>query len=376
MGKKIKVTFVVTNCKKTGPINQTLNIIRNLDKGVFEASLITMFPEEENNTMFDGYRKTNIKIYQAGMNKVKSILYGKVVVGNILKKIKPDIVQGVGIPPYRMTLGYKDCVHFVTLRNYCYEDYPDQYGKKIGPVLADMDMKLIRKQMSKGEPVVTCSNSLTDMYKKKQQLDIGFICNGVDVSKYSKRDLSKRAALRKALALPDDKIIFVYSGRLIDRKNQQEAIESVLHSARSSEIVLVLLGDGINRQSLVDNYRKHANVLIRGEVSNVIDYLHASDVYLSSSKSEGLPNGVLEAMAAGLPVLLSDIPQHMELFSVNMRIGRYYKLGDVGALASEIDSMLDDDLSSMSADSYKAVMNNFTAEIMSKKYQNLYKHFL
>lgn len=37
---KIKVTFVETNCKKNGPIKQTLNIIRNMDKEVFEPSLV------------------------------------------------------------------------------------------------------------------------------------------------------------------------------------------------------------------------------------------------------------------------------------------------------------------------------------------------
>ena len=42
---KIKVTFVETNCKKNGPIKQTLNIIRNMDKGVFEPSLVTVWPE-------------------------------------------------------------------------------------------------------------------------------------------------------------------------------------------------------------------------------------------------------------------------------------------------------------------------------------------
>ena len=48
---KIKVTFVETNCKKNGPIKQTLNIIRNMDKGVFEPSLVTVWPEDADNSM-------------------------------------------------------------------------------------------------------------------------------------------------------------------------------------------------------------------------------------------------------------------------------------------------------------------------------------
>lgn len=53
---KIKVTFVETNCKKNGPIKQTLNIIRNMDKGVFEPSLVTVWPEDADNSMIDEYK--------------------------------------------------------------------------------------------------------------------------------------------------------------------------------------------------------------------------------------------------------------------------------------------------------------------------------
>ena len=49
----IPVTFVETNCKKNGPIKQTLNIIRNMDKGVFEPSLVTVWPEDADNSMID-----------------------------------------------------------------------------------------------------------------------------------------------------------------------------------------------------------------------------------------------------------------------------------------------------------------------------------
>lgn len=57
---KIKVTFVETNCKKNGPIKQTLNIIRNMDKEVFEPSLVTVWPEDADNSMIDEYKKLGI----------------------------------------------------------------------------------------------------------------------------------------------------------------------------------------------------------------------------------------------------------------------------------------------------------------------------
>lgn len=210
---KIKVTFVETNCKKNGPIKQTLNIIRNMDKEVFEPSLVTVWPEDADNSMIDEYKKLGIPVLSANMSKKKSILFGKKAVGQLLEQLQPDIVQGVGMPPYRMTLGYKKAIHFVTLRNYCYEDYPDYYGKIPGTVMAFLDLNLIKKRMAAGEPFVTCSESLTKMYRSRQNMEIPYIRNGVDVSQYTKRNCDEIDDVRRKLDLPLGKLVDKYEVR-------------------------------------------------------------------------------------------------------------------------------------------------------------------
>lgn len=97
---KIRIAFVETNCKKNGPIKQTLNIIRNMDREIFEPYLITVWPEELDNSMIDEYKNLGISVYSANVSKKKSIIFGKQAIKKILKEIKPDIVQGVGMPPY------------------------------------------------------------------------------------------------------------------------------------------------------------------------------------------------------------------------------------------------------------------------------------
>jgi len=344
-----------------------------MDRSVFSPALITLWPEDENATLIEDYRQLDIPIYCCGMSKKESVFKGRSAVEKILREFKPDIVQGVGIPPYRMALGYKSAIPFVTLRNYCSEDYPDQYGKLIGPPLAFVDMQLICKQMRRGLPFVTCSESLTKMYRQHQNLEIPFIRNGVDVSKYRKRDLSAVSSIRRKLDLPEDKTIFVYTGRLIDRKNQREAAEAFMKMKRRSDAVLLLLGDGTDMAGLQRDFGSHDNILLRGAVNNVEEYLHASDIYLATSKSEGLPNGVLEAMACGLPVLLSDIPQHMEVISAGSGFGDSYHLGSVDELSEKMDAVMEKDLASMGDISHRTVTENFTAEIMSSKYQDLYR---
>ena len=60
---KIRIAFVETNCKKNGPIKQTLNIIRNMDREIFEPYLITVWPEELDNSMIDEYKNLGISVY-------------------------------------------------------------------------------------------------------------------------------------------------------------------------------------------------------------------------------------------------------------------------------------------------------------------------
>lgn len=369
---KIKIVFVETNCKKNGPIKQTWNIIRHMDKTKFEPALITIWPEVADNSMINDYKALGIPVYTVNMSKKKSIFCGKRAVGKILEEVKPDIVQGVGMPPYRMTLGYKKVIHFVTLRNYCYEDYPDYYGKIVGLLLAFLDIKLIKKQITKKEPFVTCSESLTNMYNKFQNMTVPYIRNGVDVSQYTKRSIEEVACIREKLNLPLDKKVFVYSGGFIDRKNQREAIEAFLKMNKRAEAVLMLLGDGKELETLQNEYGTNSDVIFRGKVSNMNEYLQASDIYLATSKSEGLPNGVLEAMACGLPVLLSNIPQHLEVLEPDPECGHSYVLGNIEELTYLMDKMVGEDIIQMGEKSYNAVMNNFTAAGMSQRYQQKY----
>ena len=62
----------------------------------------------------------------------------------------------------------------------------------------------------------------------------------------------------------------------------------------------------------------------------------------------------------------------MEVLEADPECGHSYKLGNVEQLSNLMDQMLDEDLIKSGERSYKAVMENFTAEGMSRRYQNLY----
>lgn len=369
---KYKIVYVITNCKNSGPMNQTLNIIKNLDRKMFEPIVITLFQEDLGNSVIQRYLDVVPDFHCMGMSKAESLIVGKKKLATLLEKIKPDLIHGLGMPPYTMSLGYKKAAHLVTLRNYCYQDYPDKYGKRIGSLLAHKDMQLIKHQIKKGETFVTCSESLTKIYYDKHGIKFEFIRNGVDVDQYEYAEKEKKIAMKERLGLPLQKTIVAYSGQFIDRKDQKFAIEGLLSSAHKNDFYMVLMGAGPNLAKLEEQYGKDGRFLFTGNVNNVNEYLQASDIYISASKSEGMPNGVLEAMATGLPILLSNIPQHMEVLEINDKYGMSYKLGDKADFISKFDLFMGRDFEAMGKQACKTVNEELSAGCMSKKYQKLY----
>ncbi|MGY3724763.1 Glycosyltransferase involved in cell wall bisynthesis [Granulicatella balaenopterae] len=374
--KKYKIVYVITNCKKTGPMNQTLNIIKNLDKEMFEPVLVTLFEENFNDSMKDKYKQYCKETYCLKTNKLGAVMTGKRRLKKLFSEIKPDLIIGLGMPPYNLCSKYKDAKKLVTLRNYCYEDYPSKYGKYIGRMLAYKDMHIIKNNLKQGNPFVTCSKSLSDIHREKEGIEIPFIRNGVDMTKYTRGKESEKKELKRKLNIPENKKVITYSGILFDRKNQEELIQGVINSQYKEDVILLLLGDGIDKSDLEKKYKKHTNIVFAGNVSNVEEYLQVTDLYATTSKSEGMPNGVLEAMAAGVALLMSDIPQHQEVYDLDHRMGAVYKLGDIKDLTEKIDWIYNQDLNSMGEYSYLTVTNNLTAVIMSKNYQKFYLDIL
>ena len=108
-----------------------------------------------------------------------------------------------------------------------------------------------------------------------------------------------------------------------------------------------------------------------GRVENVDEYLQASDCLLSASRSEGLPNSVIEALAWGLPVILSDIPAHREIHRIEKNAGSLFALQNHQALAQLIEDFERSDITAYAARSIAA--ESLNANVMANHYQDLYQ---
>lgn len=367
--RKIRVLYVITSCKKTGPIQQMLNLIRNLDRGLFEPFLITIYPENESLSMLRDYLPL-VQHQLVPLSKVSAILGPCSELKNTIEVINPDVIHSFGVFPDYVIERFGKWKHTFTCRNYVYDDYPDEYGVVMGNALARIHLKAIHKC----HYVCCCSESLHNIYKERLHIDIPFIRNGVDISHFTVPSYDEKKALRLRYGIPEKKTVWIYGGVYNGRKNQAFLLNSVIDCCHFKESVLILPGDGEQYNELKNQYGHLQNIIMPGNVLNMNEFLAASDLYVSTSKSEGMPNGVLEAMATGLPVLLSDIDQHMEILKATDRpFGFAYRKDNRESFIKEFDRLFEEHTDEMSMIAESTVRRVFSAETMSRNYQMLYR---
>lgn len=361
----IKVAYIVSTLKRCGPVNQLSYIVKYLDKSKFKPIVITLSPETSD-SLIDKFNQLGVEHLSLNLSRTKGVFKVKEELLKVLNDKKIDLVHTQGIRADVLSAKYlKNYKRVCTLRNYPYYDYTMTYGKIKGYIMAYYHLRYL-KQIDNAN---ACSKSVSNMLKEKRNYDIKYVQNGVDTERYSVVDDKIKKELRLKLKLPLDKTIFISVGNLSDRKDPITIIKAFQNLNNN---FLIFLGDGELRESCLQAVGDNENIRLVGSVSNVNEYLQASDYLISASKAEGLPNTVIEAMACGLPCILSDIPPHNEILDLNNTTGRIFNLGSSKDLIDKIVEIEKQDYKEISNCCVKLIENNLSAKIMSEKYQELY----
>ena len=188
--------------------------------------------------------------------------------------------------------------------------------KNLDPVLFK---PLSKKIWKNAKAVIPNSEGLKKLANKTFKRDFIVIHNGIDTEEF-------KPPKKKTVG---DKIQLVSTGRLIERKGFKYLIDAL---KGLDNFELTLLGEGNLEDELKEfGKKKKVSLSLPGRIEHekIPGYLLEADIFVLPSLNEGMSNSLLEAMACGLPVLVTDVGGSKELVKGN---GFVVKKGSVKAL--------------------------------------------
>jgi glycosyltransferase involved in cell wall biosynthesis len=200
------------------------------------------------------------------------------------------------------------------------------------------------------------------------------IHNGVDLAPY--RAPFDRAAARASLGLGEGEVALICAARLHSQKNHHGLLDAVaaLPSDRPPW-KLLLVGDGPERPALEQRVRNSGlagRVAFLGQRDDVANLLRASDIAVLSSEKEGFSNVVIESLAAGLPVVATDVGGNAEAITEGEN-GHLALRGNMPALAQRLASLIADaDARRRMGERARATAERFSLEKMIRETERLY----
>ncbi len=159
--------------------------------------------------------------------------------------------------------------------------------------------------------------------------------SGVDTARFRPRDHTFGEAEVPVVA---------FTGRLHPQKNLDLLINAWPEVARRVSAKLHLIGDGPERPRLEALARERGvadSVVFMGSMADPSEALRESDLFALPSLCEGMSNSVLEALATGLPALVSDVGGNRDLVTEGVN-GRLLRLGDGGGWSRAMIELLED----------------------------------
>lgn len=206
---------------------------------------------------------------------------------------------------------------------------------------------------------------------------VGVIPNGVDVPVLGRE---VRNEVRIDLRIPEDAVVLIIVGRLALDKGHLDLLEALdsLSAATTDQVYLLVVGDGPDSERIRDRAAKLRAVQARllGRRMDVQRLLAASDVFVLPSLHENMSNAILEAMAAGLPVISTRVGGTTEILSQGG--GILVPPSDQSSLAVALDESLTDPVlrKRLGADARRLIESKYTTRHMTTSLGELYWRIL
>ncbi len=244
-----------------------------------------------------------------------------------------------------------------------------------------MRQRLFRKMAySMTDVVFTVTRELRDYHARQSWTDperVRVVYNGVDADRFAP-NAQTRARVRRELGIAQTTCLIGSVGRMVPIKDYGTFLCAADQlRTRGADLSVLLVGSG----SELDSLKRRASAIesLRGRVhfpgasDHVPDVLNAMDVFVLPSLGEGMSNTILEAMACGLPVVVSDVGGNPEVVG-GQNSGLLFKPGDAVALAQALAGLVDQPelRQTLGLSARERAVTKFSLKSMMERYKELY----
>ncbi len=248
---------------------------------------------------------------------------------------------------------------------------------KGAPFLYNTVIKLAERIMARWTDAIITMNE--EDYKAAQKFKLknnGKVFKihgvGIDLSLYKK--LFDRKKIREILKIKDDEIAIISVGDINLNKNNIAVIEA-LNKLKNNKIHYFICGEGNQKNNLYNktkDFKLEKQIHFLGYRNDIKDLLYASDIFINSSKREGLPRSVMEAMAVGLPCVVSNIRGNIDLID-NEKGGFLCDVNDSQSFANAINKLSINPQLRFDMGNYnKEHIKEFDISVVEKEIENIY----
>lgn len=224
--------------------------------------------------------------------------------------------------------------------------------------------------------LITVSNPMRDFYLKTLHCSdesIVYIPNCTNLNTH----LEARDSIRAKLALTDDETVLISVGRLVELKRFDILVDAIAALDNKKSVRAFIVGDGPERaqiDALIREHKLKECISLLGERNDVEELLAASDIFSLTSETEGMSKSILEALAAGLPVVATDVGGNKDLV-IHDKNGFLVQDHSPITVKHYLDILINDtDLrKKMGANSRSLLENEYNSQLFLKRHLNLYK---
>lgn len=347
------------------------NVCAHLDRNDFEPLVIHMY--KAGNSMTHILSDMGIPFYGVNLNRF-SRFFRPFFVAHILNKLKIDVLH------VHHTAMYMQAFYGIKLSNVKGTVFTEHANFRISK--SAKLQSFCCKAAVTADYFTTISDKLKNYFTDELHINEQFIHvipNGVDTDLF----VPDTGRLKLAEYLPQKYKgkALIHVGRLNEAKDHLTLLRTMkLLVQEGHKIYLVLIGDGELRKTIeaeIIHLGLTGNVRLLGSMANIHELLPGGDIFILSSKREGLPLAILEAMSCGLPVVATNVGAISEIVDNNVN-GVLVPAGNQALLAKKIAYLLENPqwTKSLARAGRETVKKSYGLKKMAESYAQLYRNII